>query len=148
VEITATGLSLTHMYTGDDGESHLETVTYEMKPAPHGWVSDPVPVTGVTLRLWNGPPATRDHNSSRKQLVIHLAGEVELETSDGAKGHLGVGDILVSENVAPGKGHLSRELVQPRLHLLVPFVDGFLEPVSVEPIPPSTAEPRDGFARR
>jgi hypothetical protein len=137
MEITDTGLALTRLYTGDDGESHLETVTYAMKPAPNGLVSDPVPVTGLTLRIWNGHPPTHDfHNTTRRQLVIHLAGKVEVETSDGAKRQLGVGSILVSENIAPGKGHLSHELEQPRLQLLIPFVDGFLPVDHVEQIPP------------
>ena len=137
MEITDTGLALTRLYTGDDGESHLETVTYALKPAPNGLVSDPVPVTGLTLRIWNGHPPTHDfHNTTRRQLVIHLAGKVEVETSDGAKRQLGVGSILVSENLAPGKGHLSHELEQPRLQLLIPFVDGFLPVEHVEQILP------------
>src|SRR5262245_48963472 len=116
MEITPDGLRLTRLFTGDDGESHLEHVTYAMKPAPGGMISEPVPVTGMTLRIWHGHPPVHDfHNTTRRQLVIHLAGAVEVETSDGAKQQLGVGSILVSENVAPGKGHLSNELEQPRL---------------------------------
>ena len=137
MEITETGLRLTRLYTGDDGESHLETVTYGMKPAPNGLVSDPVPVTGLTMRIWNGHPPVHDyHNTTRRQLVIHLAGEVRVETSDGANKQLGVGSILVSENVAPGMGHKSHELSQPRLQLLIPFVDGFLDIEHVEQIEP------------
>jgi hypothetical protein len=33
---------------------------------------------------------------------------------------------MVSENTAPGMGHISNELEQPRLQLLIPYVDGFL----------------------
>jgi hypothetical protein len=138
MEITATGLELTHLYTGDDGESHLETVEYAMKPAPNGLVSDPIPVTGLTVRLWNGHPPVHDfHNTTRRQLVIHLAGRVEVETSDGARQELGVGSILVSENVAPGMGHKSNELEQPRLQLLLPFAGEFLEGTDVRQIPPA-----------
>ena len=144
MEITETGLVLNRLYTGEDGDSHLEKVSYPMKPAPHGWVSDPIPVTGMTLRIWNGHPPTHGyHNTTRRQLVIHLRGRVEVETSDGAKARLGVGSILVSENVLPGMGHLSHELEQPRLQLLIPFKDGFLPSDGVEQIassgPPSVA---------
>jgi hypothetical protein len=133
--ITDTGLELTRLYTGDDGESHLERVTYGMKPAPNGLVSDPVPVTGLTLRIWNGHPPVHDyHNTTRRQLVIHLAGHVEVETSDGARQELGVGSILVSENLAPGMGHKSHELAQPRLQLLIPLEQGFLDVQGVEQI--------------
>ena len=58
--------------------------------------------------------------------MIHLAGSVEVECSDGAKRVLLPGEIMVSENVAPGMGHISNELEQPRLQLLIPYVDGFL----------------------
>jgi quercetin dioxygenase-like cupin family protein len=127
VIIRKDGLQLTHLYTGEDGESHVEEVEYALEPFEGGAGADHIPISGITFRLWdNAPPKHDYHNTSKPQLVIHLAGSVEVECSDGEKRVLNTGDIMVSENVAPGMGHISNELAQPRLQLLVPYLDGFL----------------------
>lgn len=121
------GLQLTHLYTGTDGESHVEEVEYALQPFPGGAGADGIAISGLTFRLWRDAPPKHDyHNTSKPQLVIHLAGSVEVECSDGSKRVLKPGEIMVSENVKPGMGHISNELEQPRLQLLIPFVDGFL----------------------
>lgn len=122
MEIGKAGLRLAHLYTGADGESHVEDVEYALEPGAQGAKAEHVPVSGITFRLWDGAPPVHDlHNTSKAQLVIHLVGSVEVECTDGSKRVLGPGDILVSENVAPGKGHYSNELEQPRLQLLIPY---------------------------
>jgi hypothetical protein len=127
VIIRKDGLQLTHLYTGADGESHVEDLEYALVPTSTGAEATGIAISGLTFRLWNGAPPKHDfHNTSRPQLVIHLAGSVEVECSDGSKRVLRPGEIMVSENVAPGMGHISNELEQPRLQLLIPYVDGFL----------------------
>jgi quercetin dioxygenase-like cupin family protein len=122
-------LELTHLFTGEDGESHVEEIEYALERDGAGAKAQRIAVTGITFRLWDGAPAVHDlHNTSRPQLVIHLAGSVEVECTDGAKRVLRPGDILVSENTAPGKGHYSNEIEQPRLQLLIPYVDGVFLP--------------------
>jgi hypothetical protein len=127
VIIRRDGLQLSHLFTGEDGESHIEDVEYTLEPVPGGAGADGIEITGLTFRLWDNAPPKHDlHNTSRPQLVIHLAGSVEVECTDGSKRVLKPGEIMVSENVGPGKGHFSNELEQPRLQLLIPYVDGFL----------------------
>lgn len=128
MEIRRGSLRLAHLYTGTDGESHIEDVEYALETHGKGARAEHIQVTGITFRLWDGAPPVHDlHNTSKPQLVIHLVGRVEVECTDGSKRTLGAGDILVSENVAPGKGHYSNELEQPRLQMLIPFVnEGFL----------------------
>lgn len=117
-------LQLAHLYTGIDGESHIEDVTYTLEKNAWGAKAERIPVSGITFRLWDGAPPVHDlHNTSKPQLVIHLVGSVEVECTDGSKRVLRPGDILVSENVAPGKGHYSNELEQPRLQMLIPFTN-------------------------
>lgn len=124
MEIGPRSLRLTHLYTGSDGESHVEEIEYALEPTADGAKAEHIPVSGITFRLWDGAPAVHDlHNTSKPQLVIHLAGSVEVECTDGSKRTLLPGDILVSENVAPGKGHYSNELEQPRLQMLIPFLN-------------------------
>lgn len=127
------GLQLTHLYTGEDGESHVEDVEYALEAFDGGAKAD-LAISGITFRLWDGAPPVHDfHNTSKPQLVIHLAGSVGVECSDGSKRVLRPGEIMVSENLAPGMGHISNELEQPRLQLLIPYVDGFLPRRSGDP---------------
>ena len=129
MRISKAGLQLTHLFTGADGESHVEEIEYALEPVPGGAAAEHIPVTGITFRLWDGAPPVHDlHNTSKPQLVIHLVGSVEIECTDGEKRVLRPGDILVSENVAPGKGHYSNELEQPRLQMLIPFANKELLP--------------------
>jgi quercetin dioxygenase-like cupin family protein len=131
--IRKTGLQLAHLYTGEDGESHIEDVEYALDAFEGGAGADGIAITGITFRLWDGAPPKHDlHNTSKPQLVIHLAGSVEVECTDGSKRTLKPGEIMVSENVAPGKGHYSTELDSQRLQLLIPYTDGFL-PLASEP---------------
>jgi hypothetical protein len=134
VIIRKDGLQLTHLFTGEDGESHVEEVEYALEPFEGGAKADHIAISGITFRLWdNAPPKHDFHNTSRPQLVIHLAGSVEVECSDGSKRVLKPGEIMVSENVAPGMGHISNELEQPRLQLLVPYLEGFLPRRDADP---------------
>ncbi len=129
MKIRKNGLQLTRLYTGADGESHLEEVECSLEPAGSAAKAEHIPVSGITFRLWDGAPPVHDlHNTSRPQLVIHLAGSVEVETTDGSKRVLEPGDIMISENIAPGKGHYSNELEQPRLQLLIPYLNGTFLP--------------------
>lgn len=124
MKIRKAGLGLDHLYTGADGESHVEDVEYALEATQHGAKAEHIPVSGLTFRLWDGAPAVHDlHNTSKPQLVIHLVGSVEIECTDGSRRVLRPGDILISENVAPGKGHYSTELGPLRLQLLIPLVD-------------------------
>jgi len=128
VKIRKDGLQLTRLFSGDDGESHVEEVEYALEPSGEGAKAEHIPVSGITFRLWDGAPPVHDlHNTSKPQLVIHLVGSVEVETTDGAKRVLRPGDIMVSENTT-GKGHYSNELEQPRLQLLIPYLNGTFLP--------------------
>jgi hypothetical protein len=141
VIIRRDGLRLSHLFTGTDGESHVEDVEYALEPFDGGAGADGIAITGLTFRLWDGAPPKHDfHNTSRPQLVIHLAGSVEVECSDGSKRILRPGEIMVSENTAPGMGHISNELEQPRLQLLIPYVDGFL-PLRSADAPTGSTQP-------
>jgi hypothetical protein len=49
------------------------------------------------------------HPAPRRQYVVHLAGEAELETSDGNHCRIGPGDIVLVED-CHGKGHFTRRI--------------------------------------
>ena len=88
------------IFAGSDGESHIE----ELKLADHPELGAMTNVSEVKVQEFEG---TRDmplHPLPERRLIIHLSGEVEITTSDGAKQIFRAGDIRLMDDVT-GKGH-------------------------------------------
>ena len=115
-------MQVTRIYTGDDGESHFEEVEIEMKATGlAGVLSDPWPATGVIFREVDGNYDLDFHTAPRRQLVVNLAGSVDIETGSGEVRRLGPGSILLAEDLT-GRGHKSRNVDgEPRQCLFVPL---------------------------
>jgi len=101
------------LYAGPDGESHFEDVEIGLRlgafapPAPPVWLSASLPAERVAFGSaspgWYGDW----HPAPRRQFLVYIAGEVEVEASDGEVRRLGPGSILLVEDTT-GKGHRSR----------------------------------------
>lgn len=102
-------MKYTRIYADAHGESHLQDVDQEMKPAEYASrMSEMIAAKGVIFRETRSGEYFIDwHNAPRRQFVVNLSGEVEIETSDGDKRRFGPGSILLAEDVT-GKGHISR----------------------------------------
>ena len=101
------------LYAGPDGESHFEDVEIGLRlgdfapPAPPLWLSAFLPAERVRF-LSASPGWYGDwHPAPRRQFLVYIAGEVEVEASDGEVRRLGPGSILLVEDTT-GKGHRSR----------------------------------------
>jgi hypothetical protein len=100
-------------FADETGESHIEDVEVELAPrdfsppAPPLHLSPMTPATGVAfVRFpsgWDGDW----HPTPRRQFFIFLAGELEGETSDGARRRYGPGSAALLEDTT-GVGHRSR----------------------------------------
>ncbi|HTR61516.1 MAG TPA: hypothetical protein VMH37_07405 [Candidatus Binataceae bacterium] len=102
-------MKYTRIYADAAGESHLQDVEAEMKSAEYAsTISEMIAARGVIFRESRSGEYFIDwHNAPRRQFVVNLTGEVEIETSDGDKRRFGPGSILLAEDVT-GKGHISR----------------------------------------
>ena len=102
-------MKYTRIYADAAGETHLQDVGPEMKPADHSsMMSELIAAKGIIFRETNGAQYFVDwHNAPRPQFVINLSGEVEITVSDGETRRFGPGTILLAEDVK-GKGHISR----------------------------------------
>ena len=117
-------MKYTRIYADAAGESHLQDVDAEMKPADHAsTLSEMIAAKGVIFRESRSGEYFIDwHNAPRRQFVVNLTGEVEIETSDGNKQRFGPGSILLAEDVT-GKGHISRGVgAGERRTLFIPLV--------------------------
>ncbi len=102
-------MKYTRIYADAAGESHLQDVDLEMKPAGNAsTMSEMIAAKGVIFRDTSSGEYFIDwHNAPRRQFVVNLCGEVEIEVSDGEKRRFGPGSILLAEDVT-GKGYISR----------------------------------------
>ena len=118
-------VKVTRIYTGPDNESHfadMEIPSDETETITYGSDNDkiiteqsePIKVKSIIFREVTGHYERDLHPAPRRQFVITLKGELEIETGDGTRRRFGPGDILLAEDTK-GRGHISRSIGnQPR----------------------------------
>jgi hypothetical protein len=113
-------MKVVRIYTGPDNRSHFEDLQIPLKDGGKvGFVSDLTKATGVVFRETTGDYNYDFHTAPRRQLVVNLEGEVEIEVGDGTRRILGAGDILLAEDTT-GQGHRSRAVAgKPRKSLFI-----------------------------
>lgn len=105
-------MKVTRIYTGSDGHSHFDEVEVEVGKLEPG--------DGILFR--HEPPGrVQDwHPAPRKQYVVTLSGEAEIEISDGTKRRFGAGAIMLADDTT-GRGHITRVVSKtPRIYVQMP----------------------------
>ncbi len=125
---TAMPVSYARIYTDELGETHFadETLAFELveyaPPAPPISVSQVFAAENIS---YISSPAGWDgdwHPAPRRQFVLVLVGELEVEVSDGETRRLRPGDLCLVEDTT-GKGHVSRVVGAARvLAAAIPLV--------------------------
>lgn len=118
-EVTRT-MKIVRIYTGPDNQSHFEDVQIPLKDSGKvGFLSELTKATGVLFRETGGDYNYDFHTAPRRQYVVNLEGEVEIEVGDGSKRILRAGDVLLAEDTT-GQGHISRAVAgKPRKSLFI-----------------------------
>ncbi len=110
------------VYTGPDGHTHVEEFVFPLGVGSPS-LSALVPVEGVIFRRTKPELDANFHPAPRRQFVITIQGEGEIETSDGTLLPLGPGSIVLVEDTADtnGRGHITRgKGSADRLSLFIP----------------------------
>jgi len=104
-------MGIFRLYTGDDGESHMEKLDLASHPELTALQGAKRVVFRSTL-----PGTFSDwHTAPRRQYVITLSGEAEIGLRDGTIHRLGPGDVNMAEDLT-GHGHTTRVVGQvPRV---------------------------------
>ena len=103
-----TPLKVTRIYTGPDGKTKVEESTIPLKTRDTGSeTSASIPVTSMQFRHTTPAYDLDWHPAPRRQMVITLSGESEIELEGGRKMRFGPGHILLAEDTT-GQGHKSR----------------------------------------
>ena len=120
-------MKITRMYTGSDGQSHIEKIDIPMEESMGGGKrSKPIKAKEIYFVEW--PPGIDDrdwHSVSQRRLAIVMEGKYETEVSDGTRHLHEPGDIILVAEDAKGRGHRRHVGNQP-----VKFVTVELDEVS------------------
>jgi quercetin dioxygenase-like cupin family protein len=112
-------MGITRLYTGADGQTHIE----ELDLASHPELTTLQAAKGIVFRTTQPGYFSDWHNAPRRQFVITLAGEVEIGLGDGSVHRFGAGHVTLAEDLT-GKGHTTRVVGnQPRLTATIPLAD-------------------------
>ena len=113
-------MRVVRLYTGPDNKSHFEDIQIPLKDGGKvGFISELYKATGVVFRETAGDYNYDFHPAPRRQYVVNLEGEVEIEVGDGTRRILRTGDILLAEDTT-GQGHISRAVAgKPRKSLFI-----------------------------
>ena len=116
----AHSMKIVRIYTGPDNQSHFQDLEVALKnDGKIGFLSEKMKATGVLFRYTTGEYNYDFHTAPRRQYVVNLEGEVEIEVGDGTKRILRSGDILLAEDTT-GQGHISRAVAgKPRRSLFI-----------------------------
>ena len=112
-------MGIIRLYTGEDGQSHLE----ELDLNSHPGLTEPVGTSSISFR--ESPPGrfVDWHNAPRRQYVITLTGEVEYGFEDGTVHRYGPGHVTLAEDLT-GKGHTTRMVGnEPTISAIIPLSD-------------------------
>jgi quercetin dioxygenase-like cupin family protein len=111
--------NMIRLYTGTDGETHIE----ELDLTSHPELATLQAAKGIVFRTVQSGHFSDWHNAPRRQFVITLAGEVEIGLGDGSVHRFGAGHVTLAEDLT-GKGHTTRAVGnQPRLTATIPLAD-------------------------
>ncbi len=119
-----TPIKVTRIYTGPDNQTLAEEYDVPLG-APRGAteLSEAVDVTSLQFRRTSSDYFIDWHNAPRRQYVITLSGESEVELGDGTKIRLHPGHILLAEDTT-GQGHISRSVGSvDRISLFIPLAE-------------------------
>ncbi len=117
-------MNIVRVYTGEDGEAHVEDLEVPMDEAGKGFASQLMELKGVIFRTSDWKGSSPFHNARWRHFCVPLVGSFELECGDGTKRLIGPGTIMLGEDVT-GRGHASIEVDTPRVTLFLPVPDDF-----------------------
>ena len=114
-------MRLFRLYSGSDGESHLEEIALSFARGEFAEQSPTQPAAGISFSRMAPGTFVDWHNAPRRQYVITLAGAVEIGLGDGTVHRFGPGEGILAEDLS-GRGHTTRAVGnEARITVTVPL---------------------------
>jgi hypothetical protein len=98
------------IFSDAQGASHFEDVALPaLASRAHDGaeLTEPIPATGLIFRHVGAAATPVRHVAPRRQFVVHVEGEVEVEVSDGEVRRFSPGSVVLLEDTE-GQGHITR----------------------------------------
>lgn len=116
-------MQIVRIYTGEDGESHIEEMELPFEQVGHALRTATEAATGVQFSSLKPTQLVDFHTAPRRQYVITLQGQVEIGLGDGTKRIFNIGDIELCEDLS-GRGHTTRSVGDvDRVSVQIPLTD-------------------------
>jgi hypothetical protein len=114
---------MTRLYTGPDGQTHAEEMEAKFTAGNTNEVFKLMAIAGAELHRAAPGTVIDWHTAPRRQYVITLSGQGEIEVAGGKKFTVGPGHIDMVEDTT-GKGHITRVTGnEDRVTLQLPLSD-------------------------
>ncbi|MBM3945914.1 MAG: cupin domain-containing protein [SAR202 cluster bacterium] len=110
------------LHTGPDNKTHFQDLDGLFLSIDASRDAPFIPTTGIQFLRSEGESFGDWHHAPRRQFVVILSGELEVEVGSGAKRTFTTGDTLLAEDLT-GQGHTTRSRGDRRL-MFVALADG------------------------
>ncbi|MCY4366851.1 MAG: hypothetical protein OXE17_11605 [Chloroflexi bacterium] len=112
-------MKIHRIYTGDDGQAHIDQIETEEFPNPASLTE----VSELRFRVQQPGQFSDWHVESRRNYIITLSGEGEIGLGDGSLHRFGPGAVVLVEDLT-GQGHTTRVSSDvPRITIAVPLAN-------------------------
>ena len=104
-------MKVTRVYTDKNGETHFEDLDIKLEDIQGDIIkmSKPIKAYDMAFSTLGGALSESWHTAPRKQAIVILDGDVDLEVSDGTKRRFTSGHVIVLEDTT-GKGHTTHSV--------------------------------------
>jgi len=116
-------MKIVRLYTGRDQQSHFEEIELSFGGEQAILRTDSQPASAAVFLC--APPKTIVdwHPAPRRQYVVTLSGQWDIECGDGSVRRFKSGDVMLAEDLT-GQGHISRVIGdEPHIFMTVPLGD-------------------------
>lgn len=114
-------MAIVRLYTGDDNRSHFEDIKLSFSGEANIQTTVPQAAVAAVFRRASPGHVIDWHPAPRRQYVITLSGQWEIECGDGSMRLFKSGDVMLAEDLT-GQGHVSRVVGnEPHIFMTVPL---------------------------
>lgn len=116
-------MKIIRIYTGKDQQSHFEDIELTFGGEAKILTTTPQPASMAVFRCAPPGVALEFHPAPRRQYVVTLSGEWDIECGDGTVRRFRPGDVMLADDLT-GQGHVSRVVGdEPHIFFTVPLAE-------------------------